>query len=139
MGMDENLTGGVAPGDMSNAEHQHRHESDQSPAQQRAAKRVSWSLIILFIVVIGLSGLNLWFTANQVNGAEQRSQAACSFWKDLAIVPVSNAQNGWPSQLAISIVAHSREAYRGFGCPGKLPPPSASFIRGANHYGINPS
>lgn len=131
----ENLTGNSA---MTNTEYQDRHEFDMTPGARRAARRLIVSLFVLFIVTIGLAGLNLWFTANQVNGAEQRSYAACAFWKDLSGLPLMNAANGWPSELAVSIVAHSRQAYRGFGCAGPLPPPDPSFARGAKHYGLSP-
>ena len=69
-----------------------------------------------------------------------RTSAGCSFYKDLSGLPVTVvATTGKPSELGVGIIAHSREAFRGSGCTGTLPPPSASFRRWAPFFGLDPS
>ena len=122
---------------MTNEEHQDPHKPDRPAHELISPRSLVWSVAVLFLCGVFVGGANLLFTASQVNAAQTRTLAACAFWQDLAVLPLMNAPNGYPSELAVSIVAHSREAYRGFGCPGKLPAPAPSFVRGAEHYGID--
>lgn len=63
-----------------------------------------------------------------------RLTASCQFWRTLAPLPVTIAeQTGRPSSLGVSIIAESRAAYAGQGC-GKLPPADPSFAKWAKYY-----
>jgi hypothetical protein len=68
----------------------------------------------------------------QIAVNQRRVQTACSFWRDLATLPVTSQS----SELGTGIVVHSREAYEGFVCPEPLPAPSAILIGQARKYGI---
>jgi hypothetical protein len=126
---------------MENERRQHvQMTSDEmSPAAKRAARKMVWALIVLFVAGMLVSGLNLLFTASQVNGVAQRTKAACAFWRDIAAVPLVNIPGKpYPSEFSVTVVAHSRQAFRGFGCPGGLPAPSSSFVDGARIYHLDP-
>lgn len=67
-------------------------------------------------------------------GQGARLRASCEFWRTLAPLPVTIAQQtGKPSRLGVSIIAESREAYEGQGC-GKPPPADPAFARWARYY-----
>ena len=86
----------------------------------------------LFLILLAAIVLNLALTLS-------RTSAACSFYKDLSGLPVTVAANTHrPSELGIGIIAHSREAFRGQGCSGRLPPPSPSFAHWAPIFHLSP-
>jgi hypothetical protein len=63
-----------------------------------------------------------------------RLKASCEFWRTLAPLPVTVAQQtGKPSKLGVSIIDGSRAAYEGQGC-GKPPPADPAFARWARYY-----
>ena len=115
---------------------------------RRAAHRLAWSLIVLFIVVIAIGAANLLFTNSQVGKVQklarnqaaiiarqqQQIQADCGFYRDLASLPLANLPNGHPSELGVKIVSDSRGSWVKRGCRGKLPSPDPSFVAGAKFY-----
>jgi len=106
-----------------------------TPGARKAAHRLARSLVILFAVTILLAGANLLYTDREVRAAQRSAAGACKFFADLAGLPVSvNPATGAPSLLAVQIVSDSRVAWRGLGCTGWLPAPSASFERWAKFY-----
>ena len=70
----------------------------------------------------------------QITLNERRVLTACSFWKDLGELPVSLAA----TKLGIGIVVHSRTAFTGFVCIGKLSPVSPELRTLAHKYGLTP-
>jgi hypothetical protein len=101
-----------------------------APERHRVPTRVlAWALAALFTVLVAAAAVNLDLTLTR-NGT-----AACSFYRDLAGLPVTIlATTGRPSELGMSIIANSRAAYRDLGCQGPLPPPSPSFTHWASYY-----
>jgi hypothetical protein len=108
----------------------YRH--DMTPGAYRATRRLGWVLGAVFTVLLLAVSANLYLTLN-------RTVSACDFWRDLSGLPVTNAAGtNKPSELGVSIIAHSRQAFRGSGCPGALPPPSPSFRHWAPYYHLPP-
>lgn len=111
-----------------------------TPGARRAAHRMGRALIILFFIILVVCGISLGFTATSFNAAEKHTESACDFWRDLAGLPVTIlSSTGKPSELSISIIAHSRTAFRGSGCTGPLPPPDPSFKKWAPYFHQNPN
>jgi hypothetical protein len=97
-----------------------------------ATRRLSWALGLAFAVTVLAALANLYVTVS-------RTTATCSFYRDLSGLPVTIVTGtGRPSELSVTIIAHSRSAYRGLGCPGGLPPPSPSFAHWAPYYHQDP-
>lgn len=123
----EDVTEGREPPSASPA---YRH--DMTKGAYRATRRLGWVLAAVFAVLLLAVTANLILTLN-------RTTAACSFYKDLSGLPVTNAAGtNRPSELGVAIIAHSRESFRGSGCGGGLPPPSASFRHWAPFYHLSP-
>jgi hypothetical protein len=127
----------------------------QSPGSRRQALYLAYALGVLFLFVIAIGTANLLFTTRQVHSVRQASSQAqqnsedlkranavlrqqihadCGFYKDLAGLPLTNTASGHPSELGVKIISDSRGAWRGHGCPGKLPRPDPSFVTGAKFY-----
>lgn len=127
----------------------------QSPRSRQQARYLAYSVIVVFIFGIAIGLANLLFTNSQVHKVQRISEQAqrnaavlavqnqvlkrqliadCSFYRDLAGLPLANLPNGHPSELGVKIVSDSRGAWIGRGCPGKLPPPDPSYVRGAAFY-----
>jgi hypothetical protein len=109
--------------------------ADAPAAKQRRVLSDRALLIIvggLFLILLAAIVLNLVLTLS-------RTSASCSFYKDLSGLPVVvSPQTHKPSDVAMGIVAHSREAFRGQGCSGHLPPPSPSFVHWAPLFHLPP-
>lgn len=127
----------------------------QSPASLQQAKRLAWSLVVLFVVLLALDGVIILVNNSQVRDVraqntriEQNARdlaranlvlrkqitADCGFDRDLAGLPLANSVNGHPSELGVKIISDSRGAWAGHGCPGRLPPPDPSYVAGAKFY-----
>jgi len=127
----------------------------ESRASKQQARYLAYSMCVLFAFVIGGLLVSLLFTSSQVHRVQQISEQArqnaeaisdqneilrkqitgdCGFYRDLSGLPVQNAANGHPSELGVKIISDSRAAWTGHGCPGKLPPPDPTFVRGAGYY-----
>lgn len=127
----------------------------QSPQSARQARYLAYALVVLFVLTTGIGAANLLFTSSnvhkvsvnsaaiqhqvQVNQAiiavlQQQLRADCSFYADLAGLPLVNAANGKPSVLSVKVISDSRGAWHGHSCPGKLAAPSPSFVAGAALY-----
>jgi hypothetical protein len=93
------------------------------------------AIVFLFVFMLFLAAANLFWTSRQVRGLRLANAAACQFYADLSSAPVAvNPKTGKAALLGASIVADSRQAWRGRGCPGKLPPPDPSFVKWATYY-----
>lgn len=102
---------------------------------------------LLYLLVLGVA-VNLaafWLSARSVNDIrvqQLKLHAAvlnlCQFNADLgnaAASPVTlNPMTHKASPLGIQILADSRAAWRGLGCPGRLEAPSPSFSHWARAY-----
>jgi hypothetical protein len=100
-------------------------------ASLRDYQRTRWLTAAGVIAVLCAAVITLAVLYAQQNG---RLSASCRFWRTLAPLPVTIAQQtGRPSSLGISIIAESRAAYAGQDC-GKLPPADPSFAKWAKFY-----
>lgn len=98
----------------------------------RGARYAALGLLLLTLLT---GGANLLATYLQVGTVRAAVKAECHFNYDLAGVPIAvNPSTGKASVLGVKIVADSRAAWRGLGCPGTLPPPSPSFMKWALYY-----
>lgn len=93
-----------------------------------------WAAIGLLLLTLIVGGANLLATYLQVRTVRSAVQAECHFNHDLGGVPITVGPTGKASVLGVEIVADSRLAWRGLGCPGTLPPPSPSFVKWALYY-----
>ncbi len=94
-----------------------------------------WAAIGLLLLTLIVGGANLLATYLQVHTVRGAVQAECRFNHDLGGVPITiNPATKKASLLGVEIVADSRLAWRGLGCPGQLPAPSPSFVRWALYY-----
>ena len=108
------------------------YRDDMTQGAYRATRRLGWVIAAVFAVLLLAVATNLYLTLN-------RTVAACNFYKDLSGLPVQSVGAGKkPSELGVAIIAHSREAFRGAGCSGTLPPPSPSFAHWAPVYHLDP-
>lgn len=99
----------------------------------RGARR---AIIYLFTLTVVLAGLNLFWTSREVGRVRAAVVASCGFAAALSSAPLAvNPKTGKASLLAVKIVADSRAQWLGLGCPGRLPPPSPSFVKWAKAYG----
>jgi hypothetical protein len=129
----------------------------QSATSRLQARYLAYALCVLFVVMIAIGGANLLFTSNQVHAVraqnvqiEQNARslavanavlrkqitADCGFDRDLSGLPLTNLPNGHPSELGVKIISDSRGAWAGHGCPGHLPPPDPTYVRGAKFYSL---
>lgn len=129
----------------------------QSPASRQAAQRLAWSLVVLFVVLLALDCVIILVNNSQVHQVRAQSErieqnarslaranailrrqitADCGFDRDLAGLPLTNLPNGHPSKLGVRIISDSRGAWAGHGCPGHLPPPDPTYVRGAKFYNL---
>lgn len=61
--------------------------------------------------------------------------SSCDFYHDLAGLPPSPVATGKPpTKLGVSIIVHSRLAFRGDHCAGTIPPASPALARWARYY-----
>jgi hypothetical protein len=98
----------------------------------RGARLAAIGLLILVLI---MGGANLLATYLQVHTVRAAVQAECHFNYDLGGVPITvNPATRKASVLGVKIVADSRAAWRGLGCPGLLPSPSPSFAHWARYY-----
>lgn len=98
----------------------------------RGARRAAAGLLVLTLLV---GAGNLWASWDLTRGVQHDAASSCRFFADLAGVPITvSPATGRPSLLGVQIVSDSRLAWRGLGCPGTLPPPSASFAQWAKYY-----
>ena len=102
--------------------------SDPRPAAEAR------SFVILAALSLLIGGLNLWWTAREVNGANTLARAQCQFDADLGTAPLTVPAGGQPSRLGVTIIADARAAWRQAGCPGHLGPPDPVFARWAATY-----
>lgn len=94
-----------------------------------------WAAIGLLILTLITGGANLLATYLEVSAVRGAVKAECHFNYDLGGVPITvNPATGKASVLGVKIVADSRAAWRGLGCPGRLPSPSPSFVKWALYY-----
>src|SRR5215472_1098842 len=56
---------------------------------------------------------------------ERRIAAVCATWHTIGSVP---AGRGGGSVLDVTVIIEARQAFRGLGCPGHLPPPSRRLL-----------
>jgi hypothetical protein len=98
----------------------------------RGARLAAIGLLILTL----LTGAgNLWASLDLTRGVQQDAASSCRFFADLAGLPVAvTPATGKAALLGVEIVADSRLAWRGLGCPGALPAPAPSFILWARYY-----
>jgi hypothetical protein len=97
----------------------------------------AWGIGVVFAVGIALNLGVLALTSRQITTVRQQTRSDCAFYRDLAGLPVSvSPKTGKAAKLGVAIIAHSREAWRGHGCGGTLPPPDPSFARWAKFYGL---
>ncbi|HEV2376226.1 MAG TPA: hypothetical protein VGS19_29160 [Streptosporangiaceae bacterium] len=109
----------------------------------RGARYAAVGLLLLTLLT---GGANLVATYLQVQAVRHTvqavghaSEAQCKFDYDLSGVPISiNPATGQASLLGVKIVADSRAAWRGLGCPGRLARPSPSFVKWARFYHLPP-
>ena len=89
--------------------------------------------LVALTLVVG--GGNLWASWTEGQGVQHSSASACRFFADLAGLPVTvTPTTKKASLLGVQIVADSRLAWRGLGCPGTLAPPAPSFEQWARYY-----
>jgi hypothetical protein len=101
-------------------------------------------LTYIFLLTVILIGGSYWQSSQAQNRlASQQAalrmsvQAQCRFDADLGSAPITlNPATGKASLLGVSIVSDSRVAWHGLGCPGKLAPPSPSFLKWSKFYGL---
>jgi len=62
---------------------------------------------------------------------ERRIAAVCGAWHTIGSVPVTSSDR---TVLDVTIITEARQAFRGLGCPGHLPPPSRALLRRAARY-----
>jgi hypothetical protein len=127
-----------------------------SPGARRAAHRLAYALVVLFVFTIAIGAANLLFTNGQVRSVRQNTasiagqQAAlrvanaalkqandssCAFFRDLGSLPVTPAPGlTRPSETLVAIVVHSRQAFLGRKCDTALPPPGADLRKWAAFY-----
>jgi hypothetical protein len=87
------------------------------------------SVILIIISFVG-------YTLIQSN--HSRIQASCHAWRIIGSAPVSaSPATHRPTELAVSLVAASREAFYGQNCPGHLPSADQSVTKWARYYHIN--
>lgn len=113
----------------------------------RAGPVTRRDLLYLLILGVAVNTAAFWLSARSVSDVrhqQARLHAAvlklCQFNADLgdaAADPVTlNPATHKASELGIQILADSRAAWRGLGCPGHLRHPSPSFIRWARAYDL---
>ena len=94
-----------------------------------------YAIIFLFVFAMTLAGANLLFASSQVRHLRSAVLTQCHFDRDLGSVPVTvNPGTQRASKLAVTLVSDGRVAWYGLHCPGKLPPPTQSFVRWAAFY-----
>jgi hypothetical protein len=107
---------------------------------RRAAHRLAWSLVVLFVVSASLSAGNLLYTTQKVDEANVRARAQCLQNMHISPSPVTVLLvSGKPPAkppLGVQIVSDNRVAWRQAGCEGHLPPPDPSFLKWAHFYGL---
>jgi hypothetical protein len=111
---------------------QDRQADDTAARRRNDSRKIGWILGVALTVLLAAAAANLYLTLT-------RTAAACNFYQDLSGIPVAvSATTGKPSELSVGIVAHAREAFRGSGCAGILPPPAPSFVKWAPYYHLSP-
>lgn len=113
-----------------------------TPGARRAAHRLVWACVVLFIFTILCLLASLLFTNSQVRQVQRNSstlaaqiRADCSWYRDLASLPVAApGAGGKPSIVLPRLISDSRTAWHEKGCTGKLPAPDPSFVRWAVFY-----
>jgi hypothetical protein len=102
---------------------------------RRTARRLAWSLVVLFVITAVIGAANLIYTTQRVNAASRADSSSCRFFADLAGLPITvSPSTHTATLLGVEIISDAREAWHGRGCPGTLPPPSASFRHWAAYY-----
>lgn len=123
---------------------------------QVATHRLAWSIIVLFVVTLGIGLANLLFTSGQVHNLqrtntrldgqvqslqrtnvrlEQQLHADCGWYGHIAGLPVPFAPGAQkPSELSVRLISDSRVAWNGHGCPGTIPVPDPSLVKWAAYY-----
>lgn len=105
---------------------------NEPTAMTRGARR---AIVVLFGLVVLLAGLNLRFTVSQVSAVHSALVASCKFDSDLGTAPVTVVPPAKKAGLlGVTIISDARVAWHGLGCPGKLAPPGAGFVKWARYY-----
>lgn len=120
----------------------------QSPQSKRQARLLAYSLIVVFVVTIGLLAASFLFQNAQVrkvkaNAAQiavqadalaKQLQADCGWYRDVSQLPVATPAMGNPSIVVPKLISDSRAAWHGHGCPGQVPPANPSYVKWARFY-----
>lgn len=106
--------------------------ADASRNRVRRADRTITIIQITESVVIAALVVVIALLAWRVITDEQDLRASCAIYSDVGTSPVSDQS----SELGIKLVIDFRNAFRGTGCPGVMPPPSAELVREAGKYGL---
>lgn len=109
---------------------------------RRAAHRLAWSVIVLFIISIVIGTGNLLFTTDQVHrlqsasrSLEKQLHADCGWYGHIASLPVTVPPGAKrPTVLSVRLISDSRVAWHARGCPGPVPPPDPSLVKWAAYY-----
>jgi hypothetical protein len=115
----------------------------------RRFHRLRWMLtgmIALIIAVAVAAGAVILYSQHsqltrdqaQLTRDNTRLLSSCDFYRPLTVAPVTvNPATRRPAPLSVAIIAASREAYAGQGCPGPVPPPDPSLLRWAAYYHVH--
>jgi len=95
--------------------------------------------VIAIVLIVGAA--NAVFAARLVSAARTQQMTICGEQKDIgnlaAIKVTVNPATHKAAKLGIAIIADSRLAWAGLGCPGRLNKPGRSFLRWAAYYDIS--
>jgi hypothetical protein len=91
-------------------------------------------------VLLGIVAYRSFTEQAVINRAVARAAASirgavsgqCSFYQEIATLPV----NATTSKFGTQLLENSRESYIRLGCAGRLPAPSAEFLRIAAKYNV---
>lgn len=109
--------------------------SELDEAIRQVVRRAQRFQAVSVWVGIGLVLTLLLFLSWTAIQQERKLESSCDFYRGLTSIPITVGPTGQASKLAVQIVSGARETFIGQGCPGALPPPSASFVHWAHFYG----
>ena len=110
-------------------------KGDRGPSITHGARI---AFLVLFLIMIGISGAALLAGIRAYDTLQNRQLTQCQFNQDLgnlASVKVTlNPATRKASKIGVAVIADSRSAFRGLGCPGRLAKPGPSFIHWTTIY-----
>ena len=110
-------------------------------------RRVGWLFVsvIVALVLAALVAGGFVIAANrslveqqqtQLSAAQRRIGASCSWWHDVGSGDFLGPFPDRAERALVVIVADSRAAFVGQGCPGQLPPVSPKLVRWADFFNL---